>query len=108
MTLPSLTEFRNRCPTRRTAAEPLRPDTGGLRPELPALRPELETLRLELPDPLRSELDRLGKRATPEELERVIVRLAACRALSLDELSGLTGRTADHLQKYVAAEGPRP
>jgi len=118
----------------RTVAEPLRPDTGGLRPEFPALRPELEALRSELPDPLRSELDRLGKRATPEELERVIVRLTAWRALSLDELSGLTGRAADHLrkrtikrllaaghvvythpdepnhpdQKYVAAEGARP
>lgn len=75
----------------RTAAEPLRTDTG-------ALRPEFEALRAELPGSLRAELSRIGQRSTPEELNAILIGLCAWRPLSLTELAALTGRSPNHLR----------
>ena len=90
------------CPTE---LEPLRPDTTALRTEFPGLRSEsaplrseFETLRSELPDPIRTQLAGLGRRATPEALDTVLVALASWKPLSLEELSALTGRAATHLR----------
>jgi len=79
-------------------AESLRPDTTALRPELPGLRAESEVLRAELPPALRAELEGLGKRSAPEELDPVLIRLCAWKPLSLAELAALTGRVANHLR----------
>lgn len=96
--------------------EPLRPDTSGLRTEspvvahgVPPLRTEFETLRDALPEAVRGQLERLGRRATPADLDIVLVSLAAWRPMALEELSALTGRDAAHLRsrniKRLLAEG---
>jgi len=87
-----------------TEPEPLRSGRKTLRPELPPLRPELlrpefEALRAELPGDLRDRLAALGKRATSEELNGLIVRLCQWRPVGLLEMAALTGRAIDHLRK---------
>ncbi len=92
-----------------TTAKPLRPDESGLRPESPPLRAEFEALRAELPEPLRAELATLGKRSTPQELDRMIIGLCAWRPLSLAEIGALTHKTPNHLRsrniKRLLTEG---
>jgi ATP-dependent DNA helicase RecG len=83
----------------RTDTTALRPEFTGLRPEFTGLRPEFEALRAELTPDIKALLDELGERATPQELDEVIIGLTAWRPLSLDELAGLTGRAGDHLRK---------
>lgn len=78
----------------KTKAEPVRTKSA-------ALRTELGTLRAELPPALRSELESMGKRVTPQELASVVTRLCRWRSLSLPELSALTGKTASHLRTRV-------
>ncbi len=89
-----------------TSPEPLRSDTTGLRPESPPLRPEFPALRPEfaalfatLPSKLKEDANRLGARATPQELDAFILGLTEWRPLTLEELAALTGRAADHLRK---------
>ena len=81
-----------------TPPEPLRTDTTALRSESAPLRSEFDGLRSELPDPVRSQLANLGRRATPEELDAVLIALACWKPLSLEELSALTGRATTHLR----------
>ncbi|MEW6249752.1 MAG: ATP-binding protein [Planctomycetota bacterium] len=103
-----------------TEQEPLRPESKPLRPELPVLRPEsqplraesspimrtefpplraeFEALRAELPESLRAQLARLGRRASPEELDLVLIALCGWRPLSLTDLANLTGRAPNHLR----------
>lgn len=120
-----------------TTSEPLRTESDSLRPEFPPLRPELtalapggsplahgvpplahgvpplrtefEALRSEVPETVRGQLERLGRRATPEELDNVLISLAAWRPMTLEELSHLTGRDAAHLRsrniKRLLTEG---
>ena len=70
-----------------------------LRRSSPRLRPEFAPLRPELPPELGAEVDRLGKRSTPDELSNLVVNLCRWRPLSLPELSALTGKTSDHLRR---------
>lgn len=70
----------------------------GLRAESRPLRAEFEALRAELPAPLRADLEGLAQRSTPEELDPIIIGLCRWRPLSLIELAGLTGKTANHLR----------
>jgi ATP-dependent DNA helicase RecG len=87
-----------------TEPEPLRSGRKTLRPELPPMRPELlrpefEALRTELPSDLRDQVAALGRRATSEELNGLLVRLCQWRPLGLLEMAALTGRAIDHLRK---------
>jgi ATP-dependent DNA helicase RecG len=72
-----------------------------LRAESESLRTEFEPLRSELPSGLRTELDQIGKRVTPEELNAIVVKLCRWKSLSLPELAALTGKTASHLRTRV-------
>jgi ATP-dependent DNA helicase RecG len=81
----------------RSGRKALRPEFPPLRPEL--LRPEFEALRAELPNDLRDQVAALGKRATSEELNGLLVRLCKWRPLGLLEIATLTGRAVDHLRK---------
>lgn len=113
-----------------TTSEPLRTESDSLRPELtalapggsplahgvpplahgvPPLRTEFEALRSEVPETVRGQLERLGRRATPEELDNVLISLATWRPMTLEGLSHLTGRDAAHLRsrniKRLLTEG---
>ena len=93
----------------RSDSEPLRTESPPLRTELPPLRTEFEALRKELPEPVRRQVEGLGRRATPEELDAVLIALTSWRPLTLDELSALTGRDTAHLRlrniKRLLTEG---
>lgn len=106
---PEFPPLRPDLPALRPESEPLRSESPPLRSELPPLRTEFEALRNELPDQLRAQLDRLGRRATPEELDAVLISLTAWRPLTLEELSALTGRDTTHLRmrniKRLLTEG---
>ena len=104
MSLPTFDELWQRlCSADESASTradiaPLRPESPGLRSESAPLRSEFDALRSELPDPIRSQLAELGRRATPEELDAVLIALASWKPLSLEELSALTGRATTHLR----------
>jgi ATP-dependent DNA helicase RecG len=71
-------------------------------PDEPELPPdELQALRSALPEALREDLNRLGERATPANLEAVILRLCAWRPLTKEQLAGLTRRNPRHLRQSV-------
>jgi len=84
-------KFLAKGPASRTKSKPLRS----------TLRTEFEALRSELPDELRTELQRVGKRVTPDELSAVLVKVCRWRPLGLPELSALTGKTAAHLRTRI-------
>lgn len=55
-----------------------------------------------IPPDLADVLDKLGKRATPDEVKNVIVKLCAWRPMRLAELASLLGRAANYIRgQYV-------
>lgn len=79
----------------------------GLPPELNALPPELERLPPELrdlPPKLMEQISELGRRGKPEDVLDVVLGLLRWRALSLDQLAVLIGRSPDHIRKTYVNE----
>ena len=79
-------------------SEGLNPPDSGLSEGLRALPPYSE-----LPEALRLQVDALGKRATPDEVMRVILALCAWRELKAQEIALIMGRTVQHLlENYLS------